>query len=243
GKAFGLDSKRWVPDKVSIEDGEIAIEASFDRQSAYTSNVTAVPAPAPTPPPSSIGGVTLFAAMNLPRLRSKDNSPGMYIAVAGLLEAWPGCVLQMSTDDRASWTTAFASTTQESVLGYLTAPVGPTPNDTLSVAVHGGELNSITDAQFTDNGNPCVVITGGAAELMQFKDADELEPGEYDLTGLGRGRLNTTPASHAQGDRFVLLNAFYFLPLDISLAGRTIKFRPVTFGTIPESNATYDVVF
>lgn len=242
GKSFGLDGKRWVIDKLSLEDGEIAIEASYDRQSAYTSSVTAVPAPDPTPPPSSIGGVTLFAAMNLPRLRSKDNSPGMYIAVAGLLESWPGCVLQMSIDDGATWTTAFPSMTQESVLGYLTAPLA-IGGGTLSVAVHGGELNSITDAQFTIGRNPCAIITDGVSELVQFKTATEIEAGEYELTGLGLARLDTTEAEHAQGDRFVHLGNVYFLPIDIQLSGRTIKFRPVTFGTIPENNAVYDVVF
>lgn len=242
GKAFGLDGKRWVPDKLFIEDGEIAIEASYDRQSAYTSNVSAIPAPDPTPPPSSIGGVTLFAAMNLPRLRSKDITPGMYIAVAGLLDAWPGCVLQMSVDDGATWTTAVASMTQPSVMGYLTADLD-TDGETLSVAVHGGELNSITDAQLSDGGNPCAIVTDAVAELIQFRDAAEIETGEYDLTELRRERLGTALSDHDQGDRFVLLNAVYFLSIDIAFAGRTIKFRPVTFGTVPENNATYDVVF
>lgn len=243
GKAFGLDGRRWVIDNLSLEDGEIAIEASFDRQSAYTSNVTAIPALPPTPPASNIGGVTLFAGMNLPRLRSRDSTPGMYIAVAGLLPSWPGCFLQMSIDDGETWTTAFASMTQQSVMGYLTAPIDETPGATLSVNVHGGQLNSITDNQFTNGGNPSTVLTNAVAEILQFQTATELEPNEYDLTDLGRGRLGTTATSHLAGDRFVQLENVYFLPLDISLAGKTIKFRPVTFGTIPENNATYDVVF
>jgi hypothetical protein len=242
GKSFGLDGKRWVIDSLSIEDGELAIEGTYDRQSAYTSNVTAIPALPPTPPPSSIGGVTLFAAMNLPRLRTKDNTPGMYIAVAGLLSSWSGCFLQMSTDDGETWTTAFASMTQQSVIGYLTAPVDETPDDTLSVSVRG-QLNSITDSQFANGGNPAAILSNALAEIVQFRDADEVEPNEYNLTHLGRGRLGTVPVEHYSGDRFVMLTDVYFLPLDISLAGRTIKFRPVTFGTAPENNASYDVVF
>lgn len=244
GVPFGLEGKRYIVGQMLTEDCEIAIEeAPRDRQSAYVSVATAIPALPPTPAPSSIGGSTLFAAMNLPRLRSKDNSPGMYIAVAGLLASWPGCVLQMSIDDGATWTTAFNSMTQASVIGYLTADLDDTPSDTLSVSVHGGQLNSITDAQIADGGNPIAIVTAAVAEVMQFKDADETTPDRYDLTELTRGGLGTTAVAHNQGDRFVHLGNIYFLPLDISLSGRTIKFRPVTFGTIPENNATYDVVF
>lgn len=243
GKAFAMDGKRYVIDQLAIGDGQLDIEASYDRQSAYTSDVSPIPAPAPTPPPSSIGGVTLFAAMNLPRLRSKDNVPGMYVAAAGLLDGWPGCVLQLSTDNGATWKTAIPSLTQESVLGYLTAGIGTGQADTLQVNVHGGQLDSITDQQFIDGGNAAALVSEGVAEIIQFKDADELEPNEYNLTTLGRGRLGTLPASHLQGDRFVALSAVYFLPLDISLAGKPLLFRPVTFGTVPENNATYSAVF
>ena len=243
GKPFALEGKRYIAQNVRLEDGEIHFEAVYDRQSAYTSDVTATPALPPTAPPSSIGGVTLFAAMNLPRLRSKDSTPGMYIAVDGLLDSWPGCALQMSIDDEATWTTAIGSMTQSSVMGYLTAPIDASPTSTLSVAVHGGTLDSITDARLADGGNPWAVITGGVSEVGQFKTAAETDPDKYDLTDLVRGGLGTTAAAHAQGDRFVELDNVYFLPLDISLSGRVIKFRPVTFGTPPESNAVYAVTF
>lgn len=243
GMPFALDSKRWIVDTMRIGDGEIHIKAAYDRQSAYTSDVQATPALPPTPPPSNIGGVTLGAFMNLPRLRSKDNSPGMYVAVAGLLAGWPGCFLQISVDDEVTWTIGIASMTQPSVLGYLTAPITDSSGDTLSVTVHGGELNSITSQQILDGGNPCAVITAGTAEILQFEDANETTEDEYDLTNLVRGGLATLPVAHSISDRFVKLTEVYFLPLDISLAGKTIKFRPVTFGTAPESNAVYSEVF
>lgn len=243
GKPFALDGKRYVAANVRLEDGEIHFEAVYDRQSAYTSDVTATPGLPPTSPPSSIGGVTLFAAMNLPRLRSKDSTPGMYIAVDGLLDSWPGCALQMSIDDGASWTTAIGSMTQSSVMGYLTAPIDDQPTSTLSVSVHGGTLDSITDARLADGGNASAVITNGLSELMQFKTATETDPDKYDLSDLVRGGLGTTAAAHLQGDRFVNLDSVYFLPMDIALSGRAIYFRPVTFGTPPESNAVYTVTF
>lgn len=243
GKPFAMDSQRRISSEISLQDGEIQIKGLYDRQSAYTSDIQATPSLPPTPPPSNVGGVTLFEAMNLPRLRSVDNVPGMYIAVAGLLDIWPGCLLQMSTDDGASWTTAIGSMTQTSTLGYLNAAIGVLTTDTLSVSVHGGELNSITEATLATGGNPSAVVTAGIAEILQFQNADEIEPDNYNLTNLPRGRLTTMAAPHYAGDRFVLLTDVYFLPLDITLAGQQILFRPVTFGTAPESNAIYEVTF
>lgn len=243
GKPFGMDSQRRIASEISLEDGEIKLKGLYDRQSAYTSDITATPAPAPTPPPSNIGGVTLFAAMNLPRLRTQDNTPGMYIAVAGLLQGWPGALIQMSSDDGTTWTTAIPSATQQSTMGYLTASITDEPGETIYVSVNGGELNSITEDQLITGGNPSAITTDGVSEVVQFQTATETDPGEYELTTLIRGGLGTPPASHFAGDRFVQLEDVYFLPLDITLAGRTLLFRPVTFGTIPDNNAIYSVVF
>lgn len=243
GMPVGLDQKRWIVSELMMEEGELQFKLSYDRQSAFFSSVSGVPALPPTPPPSNIGGVTLFAAMNLPRLRTKDNTPGMYLAVAGILPAWPGALLQMSTDGGSTWTTALPSMTQASTMGYLNESITDASSETISVSVHGGQLSSITFDQLVTGGNPSAIITNGVSEVLQFQTATELEQGEYELTNLIRGGLGTIPAVHAAGDRFVQLEDVYFLPLDITLAGRTLHFRPVTFGTLPENNATYSAVF
>lgn len=252
GKPFGMDSQRRIAADMSFEDGEIKFKGLYDRQSAYTSEITATPARPPTPPPSNIGGVTLFAAMNLPVLRDQDDVVGLYFAVAGLLQGWPGAFLQVSADDQVSWETAIPSMTQQSTIGYLTDPLAlaPTEGDdvtnTLSVAVHGGELNTITRLQFLNEGNPCAIVKSGdtgECEVLSFQNADETVSGEYDLTILSRGGLSTTPAAHAQGARFTSLDAVYFWQVPSAWIGRTLWFRPVTFGTTPDSNASYSIVF
>lgn len=252
GAPFGLDGKRYVVSKFALSDNVIQIEGVYDRQSAYTSVATGVPALPPTPPPSTIGGVTLCAILNAPPLRDQDDRVGLYIAVAGLLDSWQGCLLQMSSDDEASWQTAIASMTEASTIGVLTASLpdaaaeGDDVTNTLRVAVHGGELNSITLQQYLSEGNPCAIVkpvTSAQVELLQFLDADETSAGHYDLTTLARGRLGTEPIDHAAGARFCALDAFYFLELPSSLIGRTLQFRPVTFGTAPENNAIYEVLF
>lgn len=250
GKPLGLSSQRRIVEEMGMEDGELRIKALYDRQSAYVSDVTATPAPPPTPPPSNLSGVTLFAAMNLPVLRDQDDKVGLYFGVAGLLAGWSGCLLQWSVDDGATWQTAIASMTESSVLGYLDAPLPLAPasgddvTNTLSVSVHGGDLNSITYLQYLNEGNPFAILhVDGTAEIGQFLDADEITADEYDLTTLARGRLGTAPAAHAQGARFVGLSSVYFLEVPIGYIGRTLLFRPVTFGTAPESNAIYTLIF
>lgn len=248
GQPFGLDGKRWIVDEMDLEDGEIRIKAVYDRQSAYTADVSATPALPPTAPPTGVGGITIFAAMNLPTLRPQDAMSGLYVAACGLIPSWPGCLLQMSTDGGANWTTAIGSMTQPSVIGSLTADLplvtGLDLTSTLTVFVSGGELVSITPAAFAAGGNPAAVTNADdVSEVLNFQDADFNTSGDYDLTTLQRGGLGTTADFHPAGARFVQLDSVYFLPLDMSLAGQTILFRPVTFGTAPESNATYSIVF
>lgn len=248
GQPFGLDGKRWIVDQMSLEDGEIRISAVYDRQSAYTSDVTATPAPAPTGAPSGVGGVTLFAAMNLPTLRPQDAMPGIYVAACGVLPSWPGCLLQMSVDGGATWTTAIGSMTQAAMIGNLTADfpltTGIDTTNTLSIFVKGGVPTSIGSAAFDTGGNPIAVTNeGGPSEVMNFQTATQVDDFDFDLTTIRRGGLGTAPAAHPTGARFVGLDSVYFVPLSDAFAGQTILFRPVTLGTVPENNATYSIVF
>jgi hypothetical protein len=252
GKPFAMDAQRRIVSEMSLQDGEIQFKGIYDRQSAYTSDISATPAIPPTPPPSNIGGVTLLALMNIGVLRDQDDRVGIYVGAAGLLAGWPGCLLQVSYDDEASWVTAIASITQSSTIGYLTAPLELAPSsgddvtNTLSVAVHGGQLNTITRMQFLNEGNPWAIISNtatGECELGQFQTALETSTDEYDLTILARGGLNSTPAAHMAGARFCMLDSVYFCELPSTAIGQALKFRAVTFGTAPDSNPIYSLLF
>lgn len=250
GFPMGLEGQRRVGNRVTIEDGTLAIEAAYDRQSAYTSIATGVPAQPPTPPRSTIGGVTLFAALNIPALRDQDDRIGMYFAVCGLLDSWSGASLQMSSDDGVTWDTVISSMTQASVMGYLTdgiadaAEAGDDTTNVVRVKVHGGELNSITRLQYLSEGNPSALVHSDAtAELIQFQDAEELADDNYELTMLARGRLGSETMEHPAGTKFVFLDSVYFLELPSSLIGRTLQFRAVTFGTSPDTSTVYSVPF
>lgn len=216
-------------------------EAAEDRQSVYTSEVEGVSYPPPTPPPSTLVGPTYFWAGNLPSLRTQDNVPGMYIAASGYLTGWPGAAIMLSVDNGVSYQQV-ETITQPSTMGALTAPV-TADGEPLSVFMVSGELDSVSDNQLANRMNAWAVTTDATSELGQFKTATLTTPRNYDLTDLVRGVLGTTPASHNTGDPFVMVATSIFLPLDISLAGRIIIFKAVTFGTSEDDAEEYPVLF
>lgn len=234
--------KQWHIDKAELLDGSVKLDLTRDRASAYASTATGSPVLPPTAPPSSIRGPTMFEAMNLPRLRSQDTTPGMYVAVCGLLPGWAGCDLYLSVDDGVT-EQLVATLDDAATMGTLTADLAAAGTP-LSVSLYGGELDSVTVDQLLARLNAAAVTTDEVSEILQFQTATETGTRAYDLTDLTRGELYTEAADHDSGDPFVLLDAAVaFVPLDIGLAGKTLIFRPVSRGTAPANNATYSIVF
>lgn len=235
--------RRHIVEKVQNEDLMVRIEASYDRASDYQSVAFGTSANAPQGQTSNTKGPTLFAALNAPQLRTQDNSPGMYVLVCGILPAWPGCELYLSIDGGVSENPVLTMT-RPAIIGRLTDDV-PNTSDTISVEVNGGELSSATPEQLLVRENAFALVNADATvDIGQFETATQTSARHYDLTDYTLGQQTTTETSHATGDAFVMLTqGLYFLPLDITLAGRTLIFRPVTRGTIPANNDTYSVVF
>lgn len=237
------DSKRWIIDRIEATEGVLDVDFTRDRASAYESAATPNEIISPTPPPSSIAGPTMFAALNLPRLRSGDVGPGMYIAVTGILDGWKGADLYLSVDGGVTeqlLATILAPSTMGTLVDGITADGEP-----LVVRLYGdAELDSVTVDQLVARQNAAAVTTDAVSEVLQFETAEEDVDGDYELTGLIRGERYTEAAAHDAGDGFVLLDGtLTFLPLDIGLAGVPLIFRPVSRGTVPANNPTYTVVF
>ena len=240
---FTHNSRRWRIERAEQGDGSVKWTAKRDRPRAYLSNAASETPIHPAPPVLSLRGPTMFAAMNLPSLRSADNVPGMYIAACGLLDGWAGCDLQLSTDGGLTYVSV-ATLTNECTMGDLTANADT--SGTINARVyHRHTLESVTDAQIAARANAFAIVTSNTAEIGQFKTAtDTGAQGEYALTDCTRGELGTAAATHRTGDRFVLLDgAVFFLKLDVSLAGQTLYFRPVSLGTVAANNVAYPVVF
>jgi hypothetical protein len=236
------DGRRYRALTATLENDETLFEAVRDRVSSYSSSAAGSTSVVPIDPVSSMKGPTIFAAMNLPRLNTQDNSPGMYIAVMGLLAGWIGCDLQLSTDAGVSFHSV-AQLMTASTMGRLTGAIGPSTTPIPVEMYDDGQLDSVTDAQLAARANGFAIVASDLSEVGQFKTATSTGVGLYDLTTITRGALGSTAASHAKGDQFVMLDNVFFLQLDASLAGQTLIFRPVSIGTPAATNATYSVLF
>lgn len=238
-------------EKVNDAAREITITARRDRQSAYTSALTAIPLPAPPPPPPSLPGVTQVALLNIPGIIDSDDQLGFRIGVCGQEgSAWYGAQVAYSTDGGLTYT-SLGNITTRAVMGMLTAPLAAAsefyPDRTNSIEVElvdTDELESLTEAQWLSEGNGAAIVRGDyTAEVVQFQTATDLTNREWSLSTLQRGRLATSAAAHLTGERFVMLEGTVFLPLPSSVIGQTIKIRVTSLGTSPEVAPVFDFAF
>lgn len=244
---IGYDDKEWRLDKFDVLDGVIDFEAKRDRISNYTSAAVGGVALDPTAPVSSVRGPSVLQALNLPRLTTAENKPGMYLAVTGLTSAWPGADIYLSTDGGNTYVKR-VTVTKRATMGYLLAGID-TDDEPVPVYVYNERtLSTVTIDQLANRANGIAFTTDDVSEVGQFQTAVEDADNEWDLTDVSRGQLGTTAASHNEGDLWVLLDqAIVFLPIDVSNAGQVMYFRAVTRGTPIENNdvitALYDPQF
>lgn len=243
GEPLQFRGKRYVLDEMMIGNGNLKLTTRYDRQGAYTSNVQAILGNAPTPPASPYSGPTTLIPMNLPSLRPQDTY-GLYLAAASAdgRPSWQGCTVQVSYDNQTSWQSALRIV-EPSVFGALTVdePVGGEPLTTQM----NGDLESATDDQLAANENAFALLHSAGAEIGQFKTATETTTTEreYELTDVTRGGLGTTQSAGVVGDPLVMLDAVYFLPIDLSFKGKTIYFRAVGFGEIAEDADIASIIY
>ena len=245
GDPIIFQGKRYVVSEQILSTGYMKLTTQYDRQSAYTSTVQAIPGNAPLPSSSKYSGPTTLIAMNLPALRPQD-TVGVYLCTASSTGStdWQGCTVQISYDAQASWQTA-AIIGIGSVLGTVASAlsVGAEP---LVVNLLGGSLSSATAAQLYGGANAWATVsqTSGAAQVGQFTTAAEVGTSEqYSLTGISGSRDGIAQFPIASGDAFTMLDAAYFLPIDPAYQGRTLYFRGVGINEIAQDATIVSLVY
>lgn len=237
-----------------IEPGIVTVNMLPDRQSAYTSNLTGIPLPEPTPPPPSIVGATILSILDIPALNDNNDRLLFYAGMSGQTSAWYGAVLQMSTDDGTSWQEV-GSTRAGTVMGVLLSEVASASSyytdttNVVSVALYNpdDELETLTDAQFLSEGGSFAIeyedSSGKHWEILQGRDAVQDSSGNWDVSHLLRGRLNTEAVHHSPGARVVFLDSVISVDAQSGWIGRELKFRAVSLGTSPESAAVISIIY
>lgn len=230
-------------DELNTADGVIEYTLRRDRQSAYTSNVTGIPIPEPTPPPSTIVGETVLAVLDIsPRTENEDDLNLLY-AVSGGLPAWTGATVQRSLDGGANFTSV-VDINRGPVVGTLVNPLPDASEfytdttNVLRVQLYRDTqtIESITDVQFLSEGGAFAVQRpDGSWEVMQYRDADEVSAGVFDLSYMHRGQLNSGTSSHMAGALFVMLEDAIHSSAQSAWIGAAVTHRAVSFTEAPET--------
>ena len=236
--------------KVEYADGVMKLETIADRQSNYTSNVTGIPLPEPEAPPPSIVGPTDFAVMDIPALSDNHDRLLYYVAACGMTEAWQGAAVQRQ-DAGEFATIATFTRTSRTVMGVLEAEVtaaSPHYTDTTNqvlVKLHmeADELNSLTQQQFLSEGGAFALETASGWEVLQYRDAEQVDERTYRLSHLARGRLNTGADAHAIGSKFVLLDRVQAVNATTAMIGQELVHRAVSVGRSPEGAPTTTITY
>lgn len=237
---------RAIISKVSTDDGEQRYKAVRDRQSLYTTQVQGIPAAPVTRPPSSVAGPTLVEFLDIPIQRDSHDLLGFYLAVSGILPAWPGAFVELSLDGGANYLEG-QTTRIGSVVGELVTTLGDHPAafpdtvNTCQVEIRTpNALLVATDLPGMMNRRNRAVI---GSELVAFADPDEVSPGTWEIGHWLRGRKGSTTAAHAIGERFVLLDTAMFIPAELSWLGRDLTFRATTLGRPLDEATVVTVTF
>lgn len=241
---LGYRGRRYRIEKMRIEGQLVAIEtAMYDRASAYHSNAVGIPGIPPAPPTSSVRGPTISAILNAPVLHDANDKAGVIWAATGPSAGWRGARMDLSRADSAY--EIGPTIDKPCTMGVLveTLPAasryGLDTANALKVKLYPGarDLNGRTFEQLiaSDDNALAIRYPDGKVEILQFTTAVETAEREYTLTGLLRGRKDTTAGEHLAGAIVVLLdNDVRFVAIKPDDVGKTLNFRATSIDTDPD---------
>ena len=192
-------------------------------------------------------GTTRAVLLDIPRIVSAQDAPGISAALYGQASGWPGGVLMRSDDSGQTWPsmTGFADKsevfTAVDVLGAGRADiVDASSSITVTPNWSGADLYSITEAQLFSGGNLAAFGADGRWEIIGFKTVID-NTGSYTIRDFARGRYGTewAAALHQIGDQLVMLNTTdtEFIGLPLSALNSSRLWRAVTSGASIDSAA------
>lgn len=157
----------------------------------------------------------------IPLLRDEDSAtPGasrVYFAAAGFTDPWPGASI-FRGPDQVDWTRlglVRSGPGWGALAAALPPPRAPWSFDLDNALdlflVAGAEPESVTEAQLLAGANAALVFrASGEAEILQYRDAEEIGPGRWRLSTLLRGRRGTevfAETDHAAGATVLMVQA------------------------------------
>lgn len=218
--------------------GSMLIECKADGAAVLSKAASASAALVPTQTVTLPGATTAYL-LDLPLLRDIDDSAGFYVAGNGASTGWPGAVVYRSRDEGINYE-AFADLVDGAVIGVTTEALGEASPHyfdeanslTITLLDTRDTLESFTELQVLNGSNGAVV----GNEVIQFRTATLVGPGQYEISGLLRGRKGTEDqiAGHAAAERFIFLTGpgIYRPPLEVDEIGIERSYRASSVGTL-----------
>lgn len=232
-----------ITDK-EINDGYQSYKVSFDRASAYESEIEGLPIVPPSPPPSLIADESVFEFIDIPILDSEDDQLGYYGAVSSLGNNWSGAVVELSRNGGQTWIDSTDSNSNHIVGRILTTVPAhnrhyPDERNVITVQLlrTDMELEHATLEEMMNRFNTAVI----GNELINFGEAEQIAPDTWELSYLLRGRKGTPITSHAVGERFVYLptNAVDFIEAELFDLNKPLTFRAISYSLETAPSQTY----
>ncbi|MEO1701467.1 MAG: glycoside hydrolase/phage tail family protein [Pseudomonadota bacterium] len=206
------DTKRWVVDRLEIEDRIHVTARAYKPDSAYVGAPGQAAAADPPHVTGDFGSIPDHALLDLPASDTfQDHESFMAAAVR---PASRSTLIYTSLDGAEHGLTA--ELPENALMGTLlsTLAAGPTATwDTgnlLEIEVAAGEFASVTDAVTLGGANLAAVEKTTGWEVIAFSQAEETAPGVWRLSRLLRGLGGTddlVPVESLAGARFVLLDS------------------------------------
>jgi len=229
GDIVTLDGVRLRIDGIDINDGYQSYKTTYDRASAYKSTVAGVPISLPSTPPTLVVGNSVVHFIDSHILRDSDDALGYYLAANGN-DVWRGALVELSLDGGENYIdsdSAGAPSIMGELLTALPAARYEYPDEANTCRIQllrtDESLINADLAAMMNRQNLCLI----GNELVNFGEADEVSPGIWDISYFFRGRKGSAVASHAIGERFVMLNidALAFVSTDLFMLNRELTFR------------------
>jgi hypothetical protein len=179
---------------------------------------------------AKIAGRAILAFLDLPLLRGDESPYAPH--VAAYASPWPGSVLVYRSAADADYALDDQLTTPATIgelrFDFYAGPAGRwDKGNALWITLYNGALSSAADIDVFGGRNTLAIENGtGEWEIVQFRDAELVGPGEWKLTTLLRGQAGTETAMRnpvAASVRIVLLDRA--LPqLHLTLDNRALPF-------------------
>lgn len=240
----------------NLPDGRIEAEGKLTASAAYASTAQAQNPLVVGQSQVPLAGSSELILLDIPRIVSDQDVPGISLGMYGYTAGWPGGVAFRSDDNGESYNAVVGFSQKTEVFTAVNAigehngfAIDNASELTVSPDWSGADLFSITENQLYSYGNLAAYGAPGRWEIVCFKTPVE-SSGNYVIRNFLRGLYGTEWATglHVAGDRLVMLDldAIDFAGLPTSSIGSPRVWRGVTAGASIDSvidvSSTYGAV-